>query len=363
MTSRDQPLPHADDSGRPTLRTIAEIAGVHVTTVSRVLSPSKTPGLRAASEATSSRIREVAREVGYAPNPHATGLRTSRSSLIGVLVPRLTDLVLATIYQGIEEAARERGYNVFVANSGDDPVERVDRAEMLIARRVDGLILGDSPMTDTLAESLVDRKIPFVLVSRRSGSHPSVTCDDFLGGQLAARHLLSLGHTGPAVIAGAAYASTGLDRTAGFLKTYADAGLPIHKDRVLTSGFDVESGHQAATKLLQLQPRPTALFAVNDFAAIGAFSALREEGLQAGQDVGIVGFNDVSIAGALPIPLTTVRSPMTEMGKQALELILARINGQEISSRTLEPQLIVRESTVPEAGVARGHVPNRISTA
>ncbi|WP_458114306.1 substrate-binding domain-containing protein [Arthrobacter sp. R1-13] len=266
--------------------------------VSRVLSPSKTPGLQAASEATSSRIREVAREVGYAPNPHATGLRTSRSSLIGVLVPRLTDLVLATIYQGIEEAARERGYNVFVANSGDDP-----------------------------------------------------------------RHLLSLGHTSPAVVAGASYASTGLDRTAGFLKTYADAGLPIHKDRVLISGFDVESGHQAATKLLQLQPRPTALFAVNDFAAIGAFSALREEGLQAGQDVGIVGFNDVSIAGALPIPLTTVRSRMTEMGKQALELILARINGQEISSRTLEPQLIVRESTVPEAGLAEGRLPNRISTA
>jgi LacI family transcriptional regulator len=290
----------------------------------------------------------VAREVGYAPNPHATGLRTSRSNLIGVLVPRLTDLVLATIYQGIEDAARQHGYNVFVANSGDDPVERVERAEMLIARRVDGIILGDSPLQDTLAESLIERKIPFVLVSRRSGNHPSVTCDDTLGGQLAARHLLALGHTKPAVIAGEPYASTGVDRTAAFLKTYADAGYPVGEDRVLHSGFDVEAGHHAARKLLQLRPAPTALFAVNDFAAIGAFSALREEGLTAGKDVAIVGFNDVSIAKALPIPLTTVRSPMSEMGKQSLEMMLARINGQDVHARTLEPQLIVRESTVPE---------------
>lgn len=159
-------------------------------------------------------------------------------------MPRLTDLVLATVYQGVEEAAREHGYNVFVANSGDDAVERAKRAEMLIARRVDGLILGDSPISDSLADSLVDRKIPFVLVSRHSGAHPSVTCDDFLGGQLGARHLLSLGHTHPAVIAGEAYASTGLDRTAGFLKTYADAGLPLQEERVLVSGFDVEAGHR-----------------------------------------------------------------------------------------------------------------------
>lgn len=347
MNWRDKPLPYSDASGRPTLRTIAEIVGVHVTTVSRVLSQSQTPGVRSASEATSARIRQLARELGYVPNPHATGLRTSRSHLIGVLVPRLTDLVLATIYQGIEETAREHGYNVFVANSSDDPIQRAERAEMLIGRRVDGLILGDGRIDDPLAESLRDRKIPFALVSRRSGNCPSVTCDDVLGGQLAARHLLSLGHTNAAVIAGETYASTGIDRTAGFLKTYLESGFRLAEDRVLFSGFDVEAGYETARQLLELSPRPTAIFAVNDFAAIGALRAVREKKLRAGADVAIVGFNDVSIAGALPIPLTTVRSPLTEMGEQVLKMILGLIKGESMRSYMLEPELIIRESTTP----------------
>lgn len=348
MNLSDRQLAHADDAGRPTLRTIAELAGVHVTTVSRVLSPAKTPGIRAASEKTSARIREIAQELGYMPNPHAIGLRTSRSMLIGVLVPRLTDLVLATIYQGIEEEARGQGYYVFVTNSSDDPEERRRRAEMLIARRVDGIILGDSPVDDPLADSLAARHVPFALVSRRSGGHPSVSCDDYLGGQLVAQHLLSLGHTNVGVIAGVTYASTGIDRTAGFLQAYADAGFPVPRDHIVNSGFDVPAGREAARKLLEINPRPTGIFAVNDFAAIGVFGALRAAGLRGGEDVSVVGFNDVSIAGDLPTPLTTVRSPLEEMGREALKMVLDRISGNEVESRSLKPELIVRASTVPE---------------
>ena len=340
-------LPHADDAGRATLRTIAAMAGVHVSTASRVLSPSTQAGVRAASPATTDRIRALAIELGYAPNPHATGLRTRRSQLVGVLVPRLTDIVLATIYDGVEEAAQEHGYHTFVANSRDSPAERTRRTEMLLARHVDGLILGDAPYDGVFADALAARGVPFVLVSRRAGEHPSVTCDDELGGKLVAEHLLTLGHSRVAVVAGEPYASTGIDRTAGFRAVFAAAGLPVTDDRVLHSGFDVAAGHDAGTRLLSAVQRPTAIFAVNDFAAIGVLGAIREAGLRVGHDVAVVGYNDVPVVAELPVPMTTVRSPMHQMGRDGFELLHTRLGGAEVESRRLAPTLMVRESSGP----------------
>jgi LacI family transcriptional regulator len=339
------PLPFADEAGRPTLRTVAEMAGVHISTVSRVLAPSLRPGVRAASKATTERIKSIAAELGYSPNPIAAGLRTSRSSLVGVLVPRLTDIVLATIYEGIHEAARGHGYQTFVANSEDREQEREAGAEMLLARRVDGLILGDCTLDPTFADSLQQRGVPFVLVSRRSGNHPAVVGDDHAGGRIAAEHLLSLGHTDVGIIAGEPYASTGVDRTSGFLAAYAEAGITIPASRIVHSSFDVIGGREASTRIFANKPWPTALFAVNDFAAIGTFGTLRGLGLRAGEDIAVVGYNDTVLAAELPVPLTSVHSPMREMGELAFELLLSRLNGEPVASRVLRPHLVVRESS------------------
>lgn len=338
------PLPFADGAGRATLRTIAHLAGVHVSTVSRVLAPGARPPARTASPVTAARIRALADYLGYVPNPHATGLRTRRSNVIGVLAPRLTDIVLATIYEGIEEAAQELGLHTFVANSRDDPRQRALKVEMLLDRRVDGLILGDSPLDGSFADGLANRGVPFVLVSRRAGDHPSVTCDDYLGGRMVADHLLGLGHEQPAVIAGASFASTGVDRTAGFVDRYAEVGLNVTDDRVVHSSFDAAGGREAVGKLLSRGRHPTALFAVNDFAAIGALGTLRDQGLVPGEDVAVVGFNDVPVAADLPVPLTTVRSPMHEMGRRAARLLTERLAGRETPSERLKPSLVVRWS-------------------
>jgi LacI family transcriptional regulator len=340
----DGRLPFGDRAGRATLRTIAHLAGVHVSTVSRVLAPGGRPPARTASPVTAARIRAMADQLGYVPNPHATGLRSRRSNLVGVLVPRLTDIVLATIYEGIEEAAGERGLHTFVSNSRDDPGQRERKVEMLLDRRVDGLVLGDAPLDGVFADGLARRGVPFVLVSRRVPGHPSVTCDDYLGGRLVAEHLLGLGHEYPAVIAGAPYASTGVDRTAGFVDRYAEAGLPVSRRRVVPSTFDVAGGRAAAAALLDGVPRPTALFAVNDFAAIGALGALRDRGLVPGDHIAVVGFNDVPVAADLPVPLTTVRSPMHEMGRRAAHLLIERLAGREVPSERLKPALVVRSS-------------------
>ncbi|OZM76814.1 LacI family DNA-binding transcriptional regulator [Pseudonocardia sp. MH-G8] len=340
-------LPHLDRSGRPTLRTVAELAGVHVSTASRALSSSPTINERSGSARTIARIREIADRVGFERNPHGAGLRTSRSSLMGVLVPRLSDVVLATIYEGIEDRARSLGYQTFVANGHDQPQVRRARLEMLLARRVDGLILGDAHGDDDeLLESLGLRGVTFVLTNRHSGAHPSVTCDDYLGGRLAAEHLVDLGHEDLAVAAGEPYASTGRDRTRGFLDVCAERGVEVPAARVVHSPFDVEGGRRAAAALLASPKPPTGLFVVNDFAAIGAMGAAREAGRTVGKDLAIVGYNDIPLVSQLPVPLTSVSSPMHEMGVRAAQMLSDVIDGKTVESQRLPPSLKARESTI-----------------
>jgi len=333
-----------DAGSRPaTLADIARAAGVHTTTASRALRGSDGVGRR-----TAERIREVATGLGYLPHPAAASLRTGRSKLLGVVVPRLTDLVLATIYEGIEHGSRDSGYQTVVANSGDDRDTQRLRVETLLGARVDGLILGDARSDADLVRELRGRGTKVVLTSRRlpDVDVSSVTCDDPLGGRLAAEHLLALGHRRPAVIAGEPYASTGVERTAGFVGAFRSAGVEVPESRIVHSRFDVRGGREAAEHLLAQSPRPTALFAVNDFAAIGAMGAVRDAGLRVGDDVAIVGYNDVPLAAQLPVALTSVRSPMRRMGYEAARTLLRLIDGAPCSSQRLEPELQVRASTL-----------------
>ncbi|WP_326686285.1 MULTISPECIES: LacI family DNA-binding transcriptional regulator [unclassified Streptomyces] len=326
-----------------TLADIARAAGVHTTTASRALRGSDGVGRR-----TAERIREVAEQLGYLPHPAAASLRTGRSKLIGVVVPRLTDLVLATIYEGVEHGSNDCGYQTVVANSGDDRDTQRLRVETLLGARVDGLILGDARSDASLVRELVDRGTKVVLTSRRLTDVDvcSVTCDDTLGGRLAAEHLLELGHRELAVIAGEPYASTGAERTAGFVAACREAGIRIPESRVLHSRFDVQGGRQVAEELLTRTPRPTALFAVNDFAAIGAMGAVRDAGLRVGEDVAIVGFNDVPLAAQLPVALSTVHSPMRRMGYEAAHTLARLIDGQPCESLRLEPTFQPRASSL-----------------
>jgi LacI family transcriptional regulator len=328
--------------GRVTLRDVAERAGVHVSTVSRVLSRQD-----GGASPTAERVQRIAAELGYRPDPYAASLRTHRTRALGVLVPALTDLVLATVYDEIEQCASTRGYDTFVANTRDDVVTQRRRVDVLLDRRVDGLILGDARRDDTLVDELAARGVPFVLVSRRRGDHPSVTCDDELGGRLAAEHLLGLGHRKLAVVAGEPYASTGHDRTAGFLLACREHGVAVPQDRVLLSRFDVAGGRVATERLLDGPERPTAVFVVNDFAAVGAMGALRDRGLRPGEDVAVVGFNDVSIAAELSPSLTTVRSPLRAMGAEAVTMLIHRLGGGSATPVRLAPQLVVRASSGP----------------
>ncbi|MDQ0261162.1 LacI family DNA-binding transcriptional regulator [Sinomonas atrocyanea] len=328
-----------------TLKDLARELGIHPSTVSRVLHSDPDSARGAASAATARRIRELAAEVGYSPDPQATSLRTRRTQLLGVIVPRLSDLVLAIMYEGIEEAAAAIGYSAFVTNSHDDVAEQRRQVEIMLARRVDGLIIGDSHLDVDVLPELRDRAVPFVLMNRRHPGFPSSTCDDTRGGELVAEHLWAKGHRRVSVIAGEPYASTAVDRTGGFVDRWHALGGELPDGSIVWSRFDTQGGREAAEKILSARSAPTAIFAVNDFAAIGAMGALRSHGMIVGQDCAVVGYNDTSLAAELPIPLSSVRSPMAEIGRQAVGLLEGVLRGEAVESVRLEPSLQVRESS------------------
>jgi LacI family transcriptional regulator len=329
----------------PTLRTVAAAAGVDVSTVSRVLNSDPGNRGRWAGDETAERILRAAADLGYRRNPHGASLRTARSFLVGVVVPRLQDFVLATIFEGIDQAAAEHGYAAFVTNSLDDPAQREARVGRLLDRRVDGLILCDARTDDALIHGLAARGVPFVLASRSSGDCPGAFADDVHGGFLAAEHLTALGYRDAAVIAGPEYASTANLRVDGFRAGLRAHGLDLPEHRLVRTGFDADAGRAGVAALLERSDAPDAVFATNDFAAIGAIGALREHGLRVPDDVAVVGYNDTPLARSLPVPLTTIRSPMLDIGRAAFGVLEGLLSGGRPESVLLEPTLVARAST------------------
>jgi LacI family transcriptional regulator len=324
-----------------TMTRLAELAGLNIATVSRAL---KGDTARV-SAATIARVRRLADEHGYQPDPAASSLRGGRTRVLGVLVPHLTDVVMAEVFEGIAAQAADAGYLAVVTPTRESREIRRDAIETFLGRRVDGIILADASVRKPVPPELSASRVPFVLALRGSPSHLSVTADDRLGGQLAARHLLDAGHHHDvAVIGGPRNVSTAVARLAGFIQAYRDAGVPIPAGAITHGEFTAMAGHTAMTGLLRTQS-PSAVFAANDYNAIGAARALQDAGLRIGQDVALVGYNDISISAQLPVPLSTVRNELETIGRLAAQALIDLLDGREARSRQIPPRLIIRESS------------------
>lgn len=333
-----------------TLKSISQTLGLHVSTVSRVLNSDESHALRAASPEVIKQIRELAEKLDYRPNPQATSLKTRRSGEISVLMPRLSDLVMATIYEGIEETATTLGYAALVSNTLDQHARQQECIKRALNRGSDGIIIGDSHLCDSqpLLDKIAQNDTPFILVCRRKPGYLSVTCNDIEGGRLVAEHLYNNGHRNVAVLAGEAFASTGIDRTAGFLNYFHSKGISLPDNQVLNGHFDTSTGRLLGEKILNNDIRPTAIFAVNDFLAFGLMGAMRDLGLVPGKDIAVVGYNDTPLAAESMVSLTSVKVPMIEMGHKAMELLNQMIGGQTVTSHTYSPELIIRDSSSNE---------------
>lgn len=340
LRSRDQEEARARRAP-VTLHDVAAAAGVSKSTVSRILDE-RLP--RSESE-TARRVRQVAAELGYFPDAAAASLRRGRTMTIGVVVPRLTDTVMAMLYEALAQACRRSGRFAIVATTDDEPQADRAAAEALLHRRVDGLVLATARTGDDLFEELAARGVPYVLALRTNGQSLASIGDDRLGGYLATRHLLDLGHRRIGLIAGPAYASTARGRVEGYRQAMTEAGVDVNPAWVVESTFGINSGTEAADTLMRLAPRPTALFAVNDNTAIGALSALARLGLSVPGDVSLVGYNDIPLVSHLPTPLTSVRVPFDQIAAAALDLLAAGPIGEHDRIRVATPTLIPRRST------------------
>ena len=327
-----------------TLKALAEELGLNPSTVSRVLNDPDGAKSRWAAPETAERIISLAAKRGYTRNPYAASLRTAQSNLVGVIVPRLQDYVLATIYEGIDEAATAHGCLTLVSNSLDEERLRRTKTERLLASRVDGLIFGDARQDQrAFFDELTERRVPHVLVSRCLAGHVSVTCDDAAGGRLMAEHLLLTGRRSFGIIAGRPGTSTSQERTQSFVDALHEHGIEDSAITVVHGGFDAVAGRQASEELLSAGPPPEAIFATNDFAAIGAMGALQARGIRPIDDVALCGYNDTPLAAS--VGLTSIRSPMHQIGVRGYELLSRVLKGETPESETLAPELIVRAST------------------
>lgn len=348
-STSDDPAGHGqqDRRGDVNLQAIAALAGVHISTASRVLRQAEpTKGWSASAQ----RVIAAAAELGYRPNRLAASLRTRRSNTIGVVMPRLADTVIATICQSVESAARSAGYQLLLTTPPDDMGAQLDAVDFLLSRQVDGLIVSSLHLSSPNPR-LMDLPVPVIATNRHPGDWmPAVVGDDVEGGRMATEHLLALGHRRIGVIAGPRHASTAVERVAGFRLAHEQRDLGVDDALVVHSDFEVEGGVVGAHTLLSLSDPPTAIFAVNDTAAIGVMGAARQRGLRVPDDLSIVGYNDISVVAQLPTPMTTVHSPTALMGTVAVERLLAAIGDGALQGATLPVSLVVRSSTGRPAG-------------
>jgi LacI family transcriptional regulator len=324
-----------------TLVDVAAAAGVSKSTVSRILDER----LPRSESSTAQRVRQVAAELGYVRDPSASNLRRGKTMTVGVVVPRLTDTVMAMLYEALTHAGQRSGHFPIVATTGDEPDAERAAVEALLQRRVDGLILSTARIDDDFPGELAARGVPFVLALRTDGRSLSSVGDDRLGGYLATRHLIDLGHRRIGLIAGPDYASSARGRVEGYQQAMREAGLDVDPAWLAESTFGIDSGADAARTLMGLDARPTAVFAVNDNTAIGALSAFDHLGLSVPKDVSLVGYNDIPIVSRLPTPLTSVRVPFDQIAGAALELLISGPRGDHDRVRVAPPTLIPRRST------------------
>lgn len=330
-----------------TLRDVARRASVSTSTVSHVLNET-----RFVSETTRQRVLSAMRELDYEPNAAARMLSLKRSDALGLVVSDIRNPFFASVARGVEDVAQENGYTVVLCNTDEDVTRETACLRALQTRQVDGILLASAGVADAYVTRLVRAGFPIVLVDRNLPGVrlPAVLLDNEGAAHSAVTHLIARGHRRIGMVSGRGPISTTTERIAGYKRALVDAGLTV-QDRLIISGESTsEGGVQATTALLDLRPRPTAIFSGNNLMSIGALRALQSRGLSVPQDIALAGFDDFPFpwSDAFRPRLTTVAQPTYELGRQAAEMLVRRLR-EPTRSRperiVLVGKLVVRESS------------------
>jgi DNA-binding LacI/PurR family transcriptional regulator len=319
------------------------MANVSHSTVSRALQNS--PLVNAE---TAEKIRRIALESGYRASAVARGLVTKRTLTIGLVVTTVADPFASEVVMGIEQAANDLGYSVFLADSNADPEREKNIVRSFAERRVDGILVTSSRVGALYLPLLSEMMVPIVLVNNQ---HPgafvhSVMIENVEGALAAANHLIELGHSRIAYLGDQFGYQSDTERFSGYRQALDSAGIPFHPELVVHGNGKPEQAMQAMEELLVLPSPPTAVCCYNDMSALGAMRTIRLHGLRIPEDISLVGFDDIFVSSYTQPPLTTVRQPMRQMGILAMESLYKLMSGQGSAIRIkVASELIIREST------------------
>jgi LacI family transcriptional regulator len=338
------PMAQRQSSGSARLEDVAEAAGVHVSTVSRVLNGRAAAMVR---PETRLRIEEAAAQLRYRPNAIARGLKLASAGALGLLVPSLRNPVYSAIIRGAFDRAWERRFVVLLAEDTGASSAQQAYERLVHEGRIDGLLIASARPGSPLFDNLMDDPIPCVFVNRRhlaSGRNASMREED--AGRLAAEHLLGLGHTRLAHISGPAELDTAQRRAEGFVQVVRAAG---HRCSVVAAPFDERGGMSAMRELLGRRVPPTGVFASNINQAVGAIAGARLASRSIPGELSLVGYDDDPLCECLEVPLTAIKMPLAELGRVAVDALIDQVEGAVPRDITVEtaPELVLRGSTAP----------------
>lgn len=329
---------------RITMEDVAREAGVSIMTVSRVVNDRRDVSLT-----TRRQVLEVIERLGYRPSGIARGLVTKHTRTLGLVVPDISNPFFASLVRGAEQEAYAEEYSVFLGNTDEDPQRELAIIRSLDEKRVDGLLLCSSRLSESELAAVAARFSAMVLVSRQIEQDCVGTAliDDELGGRLVTEHLLNSGHRKIGVISGPQISLSTRGRLQGYRNALHAAGIPYNPDWVRHCSPVVSGGAQAARELLTSHPELTAFFCHNDLVAVGALQACSEAGLRVPDDFAIVGYDDIPLASLVTPTLTTCAVPRHELGARAMRLLLDQI--KDCPDRQVKvivkPELVVRASS------------------
>jgi LacI family transcriptional regulator len=338
------------DVDRVRLVDVAREAGVHPGTASRALNPAARGEV---SRQTVRRVERAARHLGYLPNTVARGLRTSRSFVVALVVPDITNQLFPYIVRSAEQVLAESGYTLVLTDTNNDPDRERSQVTAMRARGVDGFIVATARWKDSVLDELAAAAVPTVLVNRRNDASrfPYLGADDRHGIEMCVDHLKGLGHRSILHLAGPTDTSTGRERASAFRQAMRARRLPTTRAIVSCSSFTEQAGAGAVNAVLTQGLSFTAIVAANDLLAIGAMEALTAQGIECPRDVSITGYNDVDFMRRLTPAFTTVRVPLNTMGAMAARTLLGWLGGAEpeLGTQILLPVEFMRRGTTAPA--------------
>ncbi len=329
-----------------TLKDIARESGYSITTVSHALS-----GYGDVNENTRQHIIAIAERLGYQPNLAARHLRSKQTKTIGMVIPLTTyysDPFFMELLSGVGRQAAEYGYDLLLSAQQPGEEELSAYRRIVASSRIDGVVVARVQRDDPRITFLKEARHPFVVFGRSNANdYPYIDVDGRAGIRQIVLHLARLGHRRIAFILSPPQLAFTTLRYEGYCQGLDEAGLSLRDDYVVEGDLTRASGHAAALRLLALPEPPTAIVACNDSMAIGAMLAIQERKLVVGRDVAVAGFDDIPAAANASPPLTTVRQPIYDIGRQALDMLIRVIRNEPVENLhvLLVPELIVRASS------------------